>query len=68
MYILDGYIEVLRSYFTDKVLYPLRTGEERTLDIVPGGTKLGTHVKTGSRAGRTLSIIPKSSVLEFCCL
>jgi len=28
--------------------------EERILDIVPGGTELGTQVKTGSRAGRTL--------------
>ena len=42
-------------------------GQERILDIVPGGTELGTQVKTGSRAGRThththslsLSIIPK---------
>ena len=30
-------------------------GEERNLDIVPGGTELGTQVKTGSRAGRTHS-------------
>ena len=29
--------------------------EERTLDIVPGGTELGTQVKTVSRAGRTHS-------------
>ena len=35
------------------MLYPLRTGEERILDIVPGGTELGTQIKTGSRAGRT---------------
>jgi len=28
-------------------------GEERILDIVPGGTEFGTQVKTGSRAGRT---------------
>jgi len=28
-------------------------GQERILDIVPGGTELGTQVKTGSRAGRT---------------
>ena len=28
-------------------------GQERMLDIVPGGTELRTHVKTGSRAGRT---------------
>jgi len=28
-------------------------GEERILDIVPGGTELGTQVKTESRAGRT---------------
>ena len=27
--------------------------EERILDIVPGGTELGTQVKTGIRAGRT---------------
>jgi len=31
------------------------SGEERMLDIVPGGTELGTQVKTGSRAGRTHS-------------
>jgi len=30
-------------------------GEERILDIVPGGTELGTQVKTGNRAGRTHS-------------
>ena len=35
------------------MLYTLRTGEERILDIVPGGTELGTQVKTGSRASRT---------------
>ena len=34
-------------------MYPLRTGEERILDIVPGGTDLGTQVKTVSRADRT---------------
>ena len=28
-------------------------GQERILDIVPGGTELGTQVKTGSLAGRT---------------
>jgi hypothetical protein len=28
-------------------------GQERILDSVPGGTELGTQVKTGSRAGRT---------------
>jgi len=28
-------------------------GGERTLDVVPRGTELGTQVKTGSRAGRT---------------
>ena len=26
---------------------------EHILEIVPGGTELGTQVKTGSRAGRT---------------
>ena len=36
-------------------LVSVRTGEERILDIVPGGTELGTQVKTGSRAGRTHS-------------
>ena len=35
------------------VLYPLRTWSGMILDIVPGGTELGTQVKTGSRAGRT---------------
>jgi len=30
-----------------------RPGEEHILDIVPGGTELGTQVKTGSWAGRT---------------
>jgi len=29
--------------------------EESILDLVPGGTELGTQVKTGSRAGGTLS-------------
>jgi len=53
MYILYGYIEGLGSYVTEKLLYPLRTGEERMLDIVPGGTELGTLVKTDSRASRT---------------
>jgi len=42
-------------------------GGERILDIVPGGTELGTQVKTGSQAGSTLSVIPKSRVLEFYC-
>ena len=27
--------------------------EERILDIVPGGTELGTQIKTGRRAGPT---------------
>jgi hypothetical protein len=27
--------------------------EERILNIVPGGTELGTQIKTGSQAGRT---------------
>jgi len=30
-------------------------GEEHILDIVPGGTELGTQVKTGNRAGCTHS-------------
>ena len=30
-------------------------GEEHILDILPGGTELGTQVKTGNRSGRTLS-------------
>jgi hypothetical protein len=42
MYILYGYIEGLGSYVTENVLYPLRTCEERILDIVPRGTELGT--------------------------
>ena len=41
MYILYGYIG-LGSYVTENVLYSLRTGEERILDIVPGETELGT--------------------------
>ena len=53
MYILYGYIEGICSYITENVFYLLRTGEERILDIVPGGTELGTQVKMGSRAGRT---------------
>ena len=53
MYILYGYIEGLGSYVTENMFYPLRTGEERILDIVPGGTELGTQVKTARRAGRT---------------
>ena len=32
-------------------------GQERILDIVPGGTELGTQVKTGSPAGRTHTLI-----------
>ena len=36
-----------------ELLYPLRTGEERILDIVPGETELGTQFKTGSQVGRT---------------
>ena len=50
-----GYTEGLGSYVTGNVSYPLRTGEESILYIVPGGTELGTRVKTGSRAGRTHS-------------
>jgi len=43
-------------------------GWEHILDIVPGGTELGTQDKTGSRAGRTHpQQSPKKSVLEFCC-
>jgi hypothetical protein len=42
MYILYGYIEGIGSYVTENVLYPLRTGEERTLDIVPGWKELGS--------------------------
>jgi hypothetical protein len=53
MYILYGYKVGLGSYVTEHVLYPLRTGEERILDIVPGGTELGTQFKPGIRAGRT---------------
>ena len=34
---------------------PRGHGRERILDIVPGGTELGTQVKTGSRADRTHS-------------
>jgi len=30
--------------------------EERILDIVPGGTELGTQVKMGSRAGHTHTV------------
>jgi len=40
MYILYGYIEGLGSYVTENFLYPLPTGKERILDIVPGGTQL----------------------------
>jgi len=40
--------------------------------LFPGGTELGTQVKTGRRAGRTHththSINPKQSVLEFYCV
>ena len=41
-YFLYGYIEGICSYITEKVLCPLRTCEESILDIVPGGTELGT--------------------------
>jgi len=34
---------------------PRGPSEEHILDIVPGGTELGTQVKTGSRAGCTYS-------------
>ena len=51
------------------LLYPLRTDPMRNVSwmLFPGGTELGTQVKTGSRAGRTLSIIPKHNILEFYC-
>ena len=55
MFILYGYIEGLCSNVTENVLYSLRPGEERILDIVPGGIQLGTQVKMGGRAGRTHS-------------
>ena len=45
----------MNQVHTVLILYPLRAGEKRILDIVPGGTELGTQVKTGSRAGRTYS-------------
>jgi len=40
------------------ISYCIRCGpdDERILDIVAGGTELGTQIKTGSRAGRTRSL------------
>ena len=46
-------------------------GQECILDIVPGGTELGTQVKTGSRAGRThthYQYSPSRIYWSFLCL
>ena len=41
-------------------------GGERIVDVVPGGTKLELQLRRGDgQAAHTLSVIPKSSVLEF---
>ena len=67
-----------KCFFVDILRVPLSPGgqlmyihccihcgpnEERILDIVRGGTELGTQVKTGSRAGRTHTL--NNSQVEY---